>query len=165
MYQFFILQTGGGHVKPRSIGEAPHDDVRPHNFQFSSEAYRSYNVSQERDEWYADWLKSCDTTNVYTDWQHRYTDELIGADYPCVAIKQIGNFDRIVYFISEIINNMSAQNSCATLYGMFLERTTTAVQDCNHEEVQYMKESWQLVLPNLCTGRLTDASIMPTGEH
>jgi len=165
MYPFYIFQTDEGTVVPRSNGDAPAADVRPHNYQFNSEAYRYFNVSEDKDNWYGDWLSCCDTTSVYTNWEHRYTDELLGADHPCVAVQQIGNFDRIVYFISEIINNMSAQNSCATLYGMFLERTQTAVQDCNHEEVQYMKESWQLVLPNLCTGRLTDASIMPRGEH
>ena len=165
MYPFYIFQTDEGTVAPQSIGDAPAADVRPHNYQFDSEAYRYFNVSEDKDNWYGDWLKCCDTTSVYTNWEHRYTDELLGADHPCVAVQQVGNFDRLVYFISEVINTMSHANSCATLYGMFLERSTTGVADTNLEAVVYMKESWQLVLPNLRTGRLIDASIMPRGEH
>jgi hypothetical protein len=168
MYPFYIFQTDEGTVVPRAMsdsGNSPAADVRPHNYQFNSEAYRYFNVSEDKDNWYGDWLACCDTTGVATNWEHRYTDELLGADYPCVAVQQVGNFDRLVYFISEVINTMSHVNSCATLYGMFLERSTTPIADTNLEAVVYMKESWQLVLPNLRTGRLTDASRMPRGEH
>ena len=71
MYPFYIFQTDEGTVVPRAMsdsGNTPANEVRPHNYQFDSEAYRYFNVSEDKDNWYGDWLACCDTTCVATNW-------------------------------------------------------------------------------------------------
>jgi len=115
--------------------------------------------------WFADYCACCSTTDVNTLWQYKYHDSLENCDVTCLAVEQIGNLDRLVYFISEVINTMTSMSSTLTLHNMYLERTSTLVEDCNVEGLMHNKESWLLVLPNVRTNDLNDITNLPCLEH
>ena len=126
-------------------------------------AWDGYGNQQQ--SWFQDFCACCSTTDVNTVWQYKYHDSLENCDVTCLAVEQIGNLDRLVYFISEVINTMPSMGSTLTLYGMYLERTSTFVEDCNVEGLMHNKESWLLVLPNVRTNDLEGVTNLPCLEH